>query len=134
MNGAGPSSSPAIANFITDLRSLLGKAGYTISPEGLSLTSALTYPQLLWKAGYSSVQYMLYPLDLGNQANTTYSQNAIITLRVNYRRFLSLARQTDYTTQEQLKTLMDIMLEEAQDIGHCSLGVLISVVAMKPLL
>jgi SAM-dependent methyltransferase len=129
----GPFSNAAIASFITDLRAMLAKAGCIISPEGLSLTSALIYPQLLWKAGYNSVQYTLYPLDLGNQTHAPYSQEAIIAMLANDKRFLSLARQVDAATQEQMKILMDSMLEEARDFGHCGLGLLISVVAKKPI-
>ncbi len=127
----GPTSSDAVNTFIHYLRVSHSKGERIFSSKSQALTSAIVFPRLLREAGYSEVNYTLHAVDIGNQVGNP-GKDYILAVLTQDTRIASHLVKAEVVTQQEINSLTAAMYHDAQRLKYCAMGMLISVVGMKP--
>jgi len=127
----GPTSSSAINTFIEYLYTAHSNDGRVFSSEIRALTSATVFPRLLAEVGYTQTKYTLHAIDIGNQAGSV-GRDYIVSVLIGDSRIADCLVRAGVVKKCEIDALIATMREDAQCLKYCAMGMLISIVSMKP--
>ena len=127
----GPTSSTAANTFLKYVRAAHHKDERVFSSQSQALTSAIVFPRLLAEAGYKEVKYKLHAIDIGNQADNP-GRDYILAVLAEDKRIAHHLVKAGVVTQHEIEHMIADMYRDARQIKYCAMGMLISVVGMKP--
>ncbi len=127
----GPTSSSAVNTFLKYVHAAHRKEERVFSLKSQALTSAIVFPRLLMEAGYQGVKYRLHAIDIGNQADSPGKDYIPAVLAEDKHIALYLVK-AGVVTQSEIEHVIANMYNDAQQLKYCAMGMLISVVGMKP--
>ncbi len=127
----GPTSSTAVNTFLKYVRAAHRKDERVFSSQSQALTSALVFPRLLTEAGYKEVKYTLHAVDIGNQADNP-GRDYMLAVLAEDKKIAAYLVGAGVVTQQEIERVIAAMYRDAQQIKYCAMGMLISVVGMKP--
>lgn len=127
----GPTSSSAINTFMEYIYTAQSNDGRIFSSEMRALTSAIVFPRLLAEAGYAETKYTLHAIDIGNQTGSV-GRDYILSVLAEDSRIATYLARAGVASQCEIDALIATMRKDVQHLKYCAIGMLISVVGMKP--
>ena len=127
----GPTSSFAVNTFLKYVHAAHRKDERVFSSESQALTSAIVFPRLLIETGYQGVKYTLRAIDIGNQADNP-GKDYILAVLAEDKHIAHYLVKAGVVTQREIEQVIANMYTDAQQIKYCAMGMLISIVGMKP--
>jgi SAM-dependent methyltransferase len=101
--------------------------------EALALSSAVFYPQHLAQLGCHNVSYQLHPIDLGNQKGHK-GRDFAMSLQANGRQITDVLASRGIARKEEVQDLFQAMVKDALLVDYFCVGMLVSIVGVKPIL